>query len=130
MPPCRLRGRRAPVALPRRGTGPRFPHRLRNDAALRAAIGERSDAVLRTATGERSDAVLRTAMGARSDAVLRTAVGARAERSMSTVKSALAQKSGALVHVRSGEMVVEALLRMRDNRVRSVLVIDDGVLVG
>src|SRR6201994_3256435 len=49
---------------------------------------------------------------------------------MSTVKSALAQKSGALVHVRSGDMIVEALRRMRDNRVRSVLVIDDGVLIG
>ena len=49
---------------------------------------------------------------------------------MSTVKSALTQKSGALVHVRSGDMVVEALRRMRDNRVRAVLVIDDDVLVG
>ncbi|MGJ5202636.1 CBS domain-containing protein [Bradyrhizobium sp. HKCCYLR20261] len=49
---------------------------------------------------------------------------------MSTVKDALAQKSGALIHVRSSEMVVEALQKMRDNRVRSVLVIDDGVLVG
>ena len=49
---------------------------------------------------------------------------------MSTVKTALAQKSGALIHVGSGEMVVEALLQMRDNRVRSVLVIDDNVLVG
>jgi CBS domain-containing protein len=49
---------------------------------------------------------------------------------MSTVKVALAQKSGALVHVRSGDMVVEALYQMRDNRVRSVLVIDDDVLVG
>src|SRR3984885_10651527 len=49
---------------------------------------------------------------------------------MSTVKSGLAQKSSALIHVRSGDMVVEALLQMRDNRVRSVLVIDDGVLVG
>ena len=49
---------------------------------------------------------------------------------MSTVKSALAHKSGALIHVRSGDMVVEALLQMRDNRVRSVLVIDDDVLVG
>src|SRR5512132_3900524 len=49
---------------------------------------------------------------------------------MSTVKSALAQKSGALIHVRSGDMVVEALRQMRDNRVRSVLVIDDDVLVG
>jgi CBS domain-containing protein len=49
---------------------------------------------------------------------------------MSTVKSALAQKSGDLVHVRSGDMVVEALRKMRDKRVRSVLVIDDDVLVG
>ncbi len=49
---------------------------------------------------------------------------------MSTVKSALAQKNGVLIHVRSGDMVVEALRRMRENRVRSVLVIDDGVLVG
>ena len=49
---------------------------------------------------------------------------------MSTVKSALAHKSGALIRVRSGDMVVEALRQMRDNRVRSVLVIDDGVLVG
>ena len=49
---------------------------------------------------------------------------------MSIVKSALAQKSGALIHVRSDDMVVEALRQMRDNRVRAVLVIDDGVLVG
>jgi len=49
---------------------------------------------------------------------------------MSTVRSALAQKSGALIHVRSGAMVVEALRQMRENRVRSVLVIDDDVLVG
>ena len=49
---------------------------------------------------------------------------------MSTVKSALAQKKRALVHVRSGDRVVEALRQMRDHRVRSVLVIDDEVLVG
>ena len=49
---------------------------------------------------------------------------------MNTVKSALAQKGGALIHVRSDDMVYEALLQMRDNRVRSVLVIDDEVLVG
>ncbi|HXO72879.1 MAG TPA: CBS domain-containing protein [Bradyrhizobium sp.] len=49
---------------------------------------------------------------------------------MSTAKNALARKSGALIHVRSGDMVVEALRQMRDNRVRSVLVIDDDVLVG
>ncbi len=56
--------------------------------------------------------------------------GAHEGRSMSTVKSALAQKHGPLVHVRSGDMVVEALRQMRENRVRSVLVIDDDVLVG
>lgn len=50
---------------------------------------------------------------------------------MSTVKSVLARKkNGALIHVRSGDMVVEALHKMRDNRVRSVLVIDDDELVG
>ena len=49
---------------------------------------------------------------------------------MTIVKSALAQKSGALIHVRSGDMVFKALQLMRDNRVRSVLVIDDEVLVG
>ena len=49
---------------------------------------------------------------------------------MNTVQSALAQKSGTLIHVRSDDMVVKALLQMRDNRVRSVLVIDDGALVG
>lgn len=49
---------------------------------------------------------------------------------MNTVKDALAQKSGPLVDVRSGAMIVEALRQMRDNRVRSVLVIDDGALVG
>ena len=49
---------------------------------------------------------------------------------MNTVKSALARKSGALIHVRSDDMVFKVLLQMRDNRVRSVLVIDDDVLVG
>lgn len=49
---------------------------------------------------------------------------------MNTVKSALARKSNTLIHVRSGDMVVEALRNMRDNRVRSVLVIDDDMLVG
>jgi len=49
---------------------------------------------------------------------------------MSILKSVLAQKSGDLIHVRSGDMVIEALRQMRDNRVRAVLVIDDGVLVG
>ncbi|MBS0640818.1 MAG: CBS domain-containing protein [Acetobacteraceae bacterium] len=49
---------------------------------------------------------------------------------MNTVKKVLAQKSGVLIRVRSGDKVVEALRLMRDNRVRSVLVIDDDVLVG
>jgi CBS domain-containing protein len=49
---------------------------------------------------------------------------------MNTVKDVLVQKSGSVIHVRSGDMVVEALRQMRDNRVRSVLVIDDEVLVG
>jgi CBS domain-containing protein len=49
---------------------------------------------------------------------------------MNTVKNALAQKNGVLIHVRSSDKVVEALRQMRDNRVRSVLVIDDDVLVG
>ena len=49
---------------------------------------------------------------------------------MDTVKDALARKHGPLIHVRSHDMVVEALRRMRDNRVRSVLVIDDDKLVG
>jgi CBS domain-containing protein len=49
---------------------------------------------------------------------------------MNTVKNVLAQKNGALIRVRSSDKVVEALRQMRDNRVRSVLVIDDDVLVG
>lgn len=49
---------------------------------------------------------------------------------MSIVISVLAQKSGALIHVRSDDMVVEALRQMRDRLVRAVLVIDDDVLVG
>ena len=49
---------------------------------------------------------------------------------MNTVKSALAQKNGTLIHVRSGDMVFKALEQMRDNRVRSVLVVDDDVLTG
>jgi len=49
---------------------------------------------------------------------------------MDTVKDALARKHGALIHVRSDDMVVEALRHMRDSRVRSVLVLDDDILVG
>src|ERR1700693_3434091 len=60
----------------------------------------------------------------------RARTGPHERSSMNTVKDALAQKRGALIHVRSGDMVVEALRQMRDNRVRSVLVIDEDVLVG
>lgn len=49
---------------------------------------------------------------------------------MNTVKVALLQKSGALIQVCSGDMVVDALFQMRNNKVRSVLVLDNGVLVG
>src|ERR1700749_4796024 len=49
---------------------------------------------------------------------------------MNTVKKALAQKNGTLIYVRSNDLVVEALRQMRDNRVRSVLVIDEDLLVG
>jgi CBS domain-containing protein len=49
---------------------------------------------------------------------------------MNTVKDALAQKSGTLIHVGSDDFVVQALCKMRDNRVRSVLVIDHDALVG
>jgi len=49
---------------------------------------------------------------------------------MNTVKHVLAKKSGALIRVRSGDMIVDVLRQMRDNRVRSVLVMDEDKLVG
>lgn len=51
---------------------------------------------------------------------------------MTTVKICLAQKTQPLVaiSVRSDEKVVAALQLMRDNRVRAVLVINDGKLLG
>jgi CBS domain-containing protein len=49
---------------------------------------------------------------------------------MTTVKQCLDQKTNTIYSVRSSDYVDVALLLMRDNRVRSVLVIDDGVLVG
>ncbi len=49
---------------------------------------------------------------------------------MIDVKHCLAQKSRGVIAVRSDDMVVSALERMRDNRVRAVLVIDDDRLVG
>ena len=49
---------------------------------------------------------------------------------MTTVKQCIDQKTNTIFSVRSSDSVEVALLLMRDNRVRSVLVIDDGVLVG
>ncbi len=49
---------------------------------------------------------------------------------MTTVKQCIDQKTNNIFSVRSSDSVEVALLLMRDNRVRSVLVIDDGVLVG
>ena len=49
---------------------------------------------------------------------------------MTTVKQCLDQKTNTIISVRSSDSVEAALLLMRDNRVRSVLVIDDGVLMG
>jgi CBS domain-containing protein len=49
---------------------------------------------------------------------------------MNTVKDTIARKSTNIIQVRSADMVVEALRQMRDNRVRSVLVIDNDALVG
>ena len=49
---------------------------------------------------------------------------------MTTVKKIIAQKPSARFSVSSQDPVEKVLLMMRDNRVRSVLVIDDGSLVG
>ena len=49
---------------------------------------------------------------------------------MTTVKQCIDQKNNIIFSVRSSDSVEVALILMRDNRVRSVLVIDDGVLVG
>jgi CBS domain-containing protein len=49
---------------------------------------------------------------------------------MTSVKQCIDQKTNTIFSVRSSDSVEVALLLMRDNRVRSVLVIDDGVLVG
>ena len=49
---------------------------------------------------------------------------------MTTVKQCIDQKTNIIFSVRSSDSVEVALILMRDNRVRSVLVIDDGVLVG
>jgi CBS domain-containing protein len=49
---------------------------------------------------------------------------------MTSVKQCIDQKNNIIFSVRSSDSVEVALLLMRDNRVRSVLVIDDGVLMG
>ncbi len=49
---------------------------------------------------------------------------------MSTVKACLQNKSGQLFSLRSSDSVTQALELMRSNRIRSVMVIDDGELVG
>jgi CBS domain-containing protein len=49
---------------------------------------------------------------------------------MTTVKQCLDQKPNKIYSVKSSDPVEQVLLQMRDNRIRSVLVIDDGELVG
>ncbi len=49
---------------------------------------------------------------------------------MATVRTCLDQKPSRIISVRSDDKVVTALQLMRDNRVRAVLVIDDGRLTG
>ena len=49
---------------------------------------------------------------------------------MSTVKACLQKKSGQLFSLTSSDSVTQALELMRSNRIRSVMVIDDGALVG
>jgi CBS domain-containing protein len=49
---------------------------------------------------------------------------------MTTIKQCISQKSSTIFSVRSSDSVENALLIMRDHRVRAVLVIDDGKLAG
>ena len=49
---------------------------------------------------------------------------------MTTVKKLIDQKANSIISVRSTDPIENVLLLMRDNRVRSVLVIDDGQLAG
>jgi CBS domain-containing protein len=49
---------------------------------------------------------------------------------MTTVKKLIDQKANSIISVRSMDPIENVLLLMRDNRVRSVLVIDDGQLAG
>jgi CBS domain-containing protein len=49
---------------------------------------------------------------------------------MATVKHCIDQKTNTVFSVRSSDSVEQALIMMRDNRVRAILVIDDGLLMG
>ena len=49
---------------------------------------------------------------------------------MTTVKQCLEQKPNKIYSVKTSDPVEQVLIQMRDNRIRSVLVIDDGELVG
>ena len=49
---------------------------------------------------------------------------------MTTVKQVIEQKGNTIFSVRSSDTVEDVLMLMRDHRVRSILVVDDGVLAG
>lgn len=49
---------------------------------------------------------------------------------MTTVKQVIEQKANTLFSVRSADSVENVLMLMRDHRVRAILVVDDGNLVG
>jgi len=49
---------------------------------------------------------------------------------MTTVKQIIDQKAGTIFSVRSADTVENVLTLMRDHRVRAILVVDNGVLVG
>ncbi|MBU3560043.1 MULTISPECIES: CBS domain-containing protein [unclassified Polynucleobacter] len=49
---------------------------------------------------------------------------------MTTVKQVIEQKANTIFSVRSSDTVENVLMLMRDHRVRAILVVDDGALVG
>ena len=49
---------------------------------------------------------------------------------MTTVKQVIDQKANTIISVRSTDTVENVLILMRDHRVRAILVVDDGNLVG
>ena len=49
---------------------------------------------------------------------------------MTTVKQVLEKKTNTIFSVRSSDTVENVLMLMRDHRVRAILVVDDGALVG